>query len=98
MDANGRGFAQTDLLLFPTDTVVLVELKLSYYEEAWNQLDVLYGPLCQEIWPDRRQVRGLVCRNMGGPVEGALQGGPAIREYIETTTGPSRFLAHWIGV
>ncbi len=64
-DARPR-FAQPDYIIPEEDTGLLwiFEVKLTHTDDARDQLLLLYGPLCAEIWPDMEQARIEVCKNL----------------------------------
>lgn len=49
-DANGHGYAQSDILLIQPEQVLLVECKLTQSRDAIPQLLGLYLPLVKHIW------------------------------------------------
>ena len=53
-DINGRGFAQPDHLIFGPGWVMLFECKLGWVPAAAEELQTLYAPLVQELWPESR--------------------------------------------
>ena len=55
-DKNGLGYAQPDILVFPTGTDygVIIECKLTQTEEAISQLACLYKPLISHLFPERK--------------------------------------------
>ena len=53
-DENGKGFAQPDHLVWGFGWVMLFECKLSRNVAAVEELQTLYAPLVQELWPESR--------------------------------------------
>jgi len=51
-DLGGVGFAQPDHVLLLGGRGLIVEAKLSHTDQAREQLELLYAPLCSAIWPE----------------------------------------------
>ncbi len=51
IDAQGLRFCQPDLLLFYKDIIVLCEIKLSHTANAYFQLEGLYRPVVERLFP-----------------------------------------------
>ena len=105
-DENGPGFAQPDVLLCRPPRLFLFECKLTFREEAWDQLSLLYSPLCGFIWPNLTQVLVVVFHSLGGFAPsadcGAAEAGD-LGDILGLSTGlspgkPPRFLLHWLGI
>lgn len=63
-DASGRGYAQTDFLLFASDGVFCLEAKLGNIELGMRQFALLYRPLLEHIYG--LPAYGIVCaRHIG---------------------------------
>jgi len=63
-DIRGRGFAQPDIILLSPESLIIVEVKLTWRPEVERKLRRLYGPLCSEIWPDLPQKHAQVCKGL----------------------------------
>jgi hypothetical protein len=50
-DANGHGYCQADVLVNRGDWLMIVEAKLTQQEKAWLQLEGLYMPVVELLWP-----------------------------------------------
>lgn len=66
VDDHGPGRASPDLIL-PRLRLV-VEVKLTLVLDAEQQLEWLYVPLCEHIWPGAPWRRAVVCQNWVGPL------------------------------
>ena len=109
LDETGPGWAQPDHVLMLPKSVWIFENKLTYRESAWDQLELLYGPLVREIVGSTLPI-GLVqvTKNLGGTEWQAMDGGrPVMLENLERLDGgllgstnsvSPRFLYHWLGV
>jgi hypothetical protein len=62
-DSSGIRYCCPDLLIFGARNCWLLEVKLSFVEEAELKVKELYLPLVQLIWGDRRWSSGAVCRH-----------------------------------
>lgn len=51
-DANGDGLASPDAVLIRPGHLAVFEVKLSWTPAAAEELQLLYAPLCRDIWND----------------------------------------------
>lgn len=58
-DLNGPGHCQMDLLLVGKKQIVIIECKLTNVDEGRKQLEGLYVPVAQKVWPEHK-VLGIV--------------------------------------
>ena len=66
-DAAGPGLAQPDFLAWTRrGTPLLIEVKLGYSAEAWEQMDLLYLPLVQQIFGESAWTRIQICNVYAG--------------------------------
>lgn len=79
-DANGIGYASPDLLCWTASGPMIVEVKLTATEEAWDQLRFLYGPLV-ERWLGVSPQLCVVCKNLrpGWTAEDRLRHGAVVQ-------------------
>lgn len=63
-DLNGPGHCQTDLLIIGAKRVVIIECKLSNVEEGKRQLEGLYMPVAEMIWPDKKPLGIVAARHL----------------------------------
>lgn len=54
VDRHGEGICQPDLVLIGKKTILIIEAKLKQSPRSFIQLNALYGPLLQEMYPDKR--------------------------------------------
>jgi hypothetical protein len=64
-DEQGKGWAQTDVLVFTGPYVLIVEAKLTYTKRAAkSKLLGIYKPLVEKVWPDKKVRMVQVCKNL----------------------------------
>lgn len=70
-DSKGHGWCQMDYLFGFQGTLFVLEVKYTYTEAAWAQLEELYFPVLRAAF--NRPVRGIqVCKRLDGPPRSAL--------------------------
>lgn len=63
-DMNGPGHCQFDLLIEGAKRVVIIECKLTDVEQGRRQLEQLYFPVVQMIWPDKKPLGIVAARHL----------------------------------
>lgn len=93
-DANGEGLASPDAILIRPGHFVVFEVKLSWTPAAAEELQLLYAPLCREVWPDHTTRLIEVFHNPG---DGSWGEGPRIEglEDIPFITQPEHEVVSW---
>lgn len=93
-DKQGRGFCSPDFLFIGTDGVLVLEAKLTRYEEACKQLLGLYLPVLSMVY--KRPVRGAAVVKYLSPStpESLIYG--SLSEILASPVSPVPIL-HWIG-
>jgi len=93
-DREGKGFCQTDFWAGAKEWVIILEVKLSWCEEAEDQLFGLYCPVLSKALgvPWKRLLPVVVCRNLARgldrPIKSTLQEAlRAVRENDNWITG-----------
>lgn len=95
-DSRGPGWCQTDVLLRGASRELVLEAKYTYTEDAWEQLEGLYGPVVEKALG--REVIGIqVCKRfLGTPPRGVSVAG-TLAEAIGLANRRLRVVLHWIG-
>lgn len=64
-DNDGTGFAQTDILLLATGLprLAILECKTTRCVQGWAQLEGLYRPILERVYPKRDLIRVQVYKN-----------------------------------
>lgn len=76
-DRGGLGLAQPDVMLVLPEGVLVLEIKLKFTLRAIPQLDALYVPLLQHLFPDRPIWRAVLCKH-AAPEISAFHTFPAV--------------------
>jgi hypothetical protein len=71
-DDSGKGWAQPDFYIPQPDLIWLFECKLTFRDEALDQLGKLYGPLLAGLYPGIPQHRIVVCRDLAATRSGRV--------------------------
>lgn len=74
-DELGLGRASPDVVI-PALRLV-IEVKLTLVLDAEQQLEWLYVPLCEHIWPGEPWRRAVICQNWVGPLKDQMLPGLA---------------------
>jgi hypothetical protein len=93
-DRSGPGFAQPDYLVLFSETIFILEAKLTRVEEARTQLADLYKPLVEYIWPGRDTILVEVTKNLAFD-----DGVPIVNrpEQILVLPRSEMYVWHWTG-
>jgi hypothetical protein len=80
-DSARRQYCQPDLLFDegPAKRVVICEVKLRWHPDAWWQIERLYKPVLQKVFPDRTLVSLCVTRSFDPHEVGARDLDPPLR-------------------
>lgn len=93
IDANGRGYAQPDVYLVGSRSVVCFEAKLTQRDAALAQLGRLYRPLLRHVY-GKPVVGVVVCKNLVYRPGRWQIPGP---EEVLDTTQEAIYTWHWLG-
>jgi len=63
-DLNGPGHCQTDLLIVGAKRIVVIECKLTDVEGGRAQLEGLYMPIVEMVWPDKKPLGIVAARHL----------------------------------
>ena len=73
IDKNGHGYAQPDMVLELSDSVIIIEVKLTQTDTAEKQTKLLYLPLVAKLIPEKTIYLLQVCKNLRYvPKDGSL--------------------------
>ncbi len=73
-DTNGFGRAQPDYIFWQKTKLLVCEVKLSETDDAWRQLEKLYVPLLERIFPESQVVPVQVVHNLIGSARPIKEG------------------------
>jgi hypothetical protein len=93
-DRNGTGFCSPDIVLVGSDKILVLEAKLTRYEEACAQLEHLYIPVLAHIY--RRPVFGAVALKYLQPSTPVDMVCNELKALLSFPSGTFPIL-HWIG-
>lgn len=72
-DENGPGMAQTDFLVQTEGGLVVLEAKLTFTHEAWDQLSFKYVPLLEAVEPPSVEIiPAQVCKSLTPEIDGTV--------------------------
>jgi hypothetical protein len=93
-DSNGPGWAQPDFFFLEPDgtRIVLIEAKLSETPAGWEQLDLLYRPLLQKLFPAAEILSVQACQNLARGRDAERY--PVVTELKEIQSG---VVFHYLG-
>lgn len=95
-DANGLGWCQTDLLLRGAARDLIIEVKLTYTEEAWVQLEGLYLPVVATALG--RPVLGIqICKRFLAKPPAGVAVATEFAEAVKLAAREPRVVLHWLG-
>jgi hypothetical protein len=63
-DLNGPGHCQMDLFIEGQKRIVIIECKLTNVEQGIAQLQELYFPIAQTVWPDKKPLGIVAARHL----------------------------------
>ena len=63
-DLNGPGHCQSDLIIVGQKRVVVIECKLTEVDQGRAQLRVLYFPIVEMVWPDKKPLGIVAARHL----------------------------------
>jgi hypothetical protein len=92
-DKNGDGWAGADHILFLPDRIVIFECKLSQTPSGISQIQFLYRPLVQFIFPDRLVQGVQVCKNLYQEAPGQVD---SLAEVLSSSS-EAIFTWQWLG-
>jgi hypothetical protein len=81
-DETGKGWAQPDFFIPQPDLIWIFECKLTFRDEAVDQLTKLYGPLLVGLFPGIPQHRVVICRDLAATSTGRVPRSFTILEEI----------------
>lgn len=95
VDANGSGYCQPDFIQELLDgSLLILEAKLTDTPTAYEQIERLYRPILQHIYPDRSILGMVICKNLA-------QGSRGVYTDLEAAIGAARKgvvpTFHWLG-
>ena len=93
-DRYGKGICQTDLVMLVGQATVVLEAKLTWTEDAWDQLEGLYLPVVRMAMAGR--VVGVqVCKNLLPQAKWVSVG---LEEAVLNALADRRATLHWMGL
>ncbi len=94
-DFSGIRYCQTDFLIFGKKSILVLEAKNTYSEEAWEQLENLYLPVVSRA--EGRSAYGVqICRRLVAGVAQKAQN--SLNDAFIDAVHTGRGLLHWTGV
>lgn len=94
-DANGRGFCQPDLLLDTSSGLVVLEVKLTWVEEAHSQIEQLYRPVLRLA--EGASVAGIVVCKTLSPGMRFIPVVATLAEALPLALAGRLVVLHWLG-